>query len=99
MPLVTVKQKFQITLPASIRKDIHIDVGDLMEASICEQGILLKPKMLTDRQSKVSKMTQILSAPVPDDAVAGMSDDEIMEEAITIVKDIRKNKSAKSSKS
>jgi len=36
---------------------------------------------------------------VPDDAVAGMSDDEIMEEAITIVKDIRKNKSAKSSKS
>ncbi|MEA1968076.1 MAG: AbrB/MazE/SpoVT family DNA-binding domain-containing protein [Thermodesulfobacteriota bacterium] len=48
--------KYQITIPASIRKNIDIGVGDLMEATICEQGILLKLKMLTDRQIKVEKM-------------------------------------------
>ena len=96
MPLVTVKQKFQITLPASIRKDIDIDVGDLMEASLCEEGILLKPKILTDKQAKVAKMKRILSMPLDDESMADLSDDEIMEEAVNIVKTTRRDSRKKS---
>ena len=41
MPLVKVKDKFQVTIPADIRKAIKLDIGDLLEAELREEGILL----------------------------------------------------------
>ncbi|MCK5784419.1 MAG: AbrB/MazE/SpoVT family DNA-binding domain-containing protein [Desulfobacterales bacterium] len=33
MPLVKIKDKFQVTIPASIRKAIELDIGDLLEVN------------------------------------------------------------------
>ena len=50
MPLVTVKAKFQVTIPAGLRKDIDLREGDLMEATLVGDGILLRPKDVVDRK-------------------------------------------------
>ena len=43
MPIVKVKENFQITLPAMIRKRLKIAVGDYVEAESVKEGIILKP--------------------------------------------------------
>src|SRR5215475_10768150 len=49
LPLVKVKEKFQITLPVELREVLHLAVGDLLEATIQGQTIVLKPKDVVDR--------------------------------------------------
>lgn len=48
MPLVKVNDKFQITIPAELREAIHLAVGDLLEATISGQTIVLKPKTMVE---------------------------------------------------
>jgi AbrB family looped-hinge helix DNA binding protein len=49
MELVTVKTKFQVVIPQSIRKRAHLDVGDLLEASFENGKITFTPKTVIDR--------------------------------------------------
>ena len=49
MPLVKVKGKYQVTLPASVRKKAGVAVGDLLEAQVRGKTITLTPKMAIDR--------------------------------------------------
>lgn len=46
--LVPIRKRGQLTLPASARKKFNIDEGDVMEAEMTSEGILLKPKKLID---------------------------------------------------
>jgi len=39
----------QITLPASVRKELGIDEGDLMEIEIVDEHAVLIPKKLVDK--------------------------------------------------
>ena len=48
MPLVTVKPKFQITIPAKLRKGLDLHEGDLLEATVVGDGILFRPKEVVD---------------------------------------------------
>jgi len=60
MALVTVKQKFQVTIPAKIRDHIHLEEGDTLEA-VAENGrIVLTPKELVDKKV-VAKKPSLLS--------------------------------------
>ena len=49
MALVTVKTKYQVTLPTSVRKQARLAVGDLLEAKVEGTKITLTPKSLIDR--------------------------------------------------
>jgi AbrB family looped-hinge helix DNA binding protein len=49
MPLVKVKEKFQVTLPAAIRQKVGVDVGDLLEATVQGKRIAFTPKVAVDR--------------------------------------------------
>ena len=49
MELVTVKTKFQIVIPQSIREQAHVDVGDLLEARVEGGKITFTPKSVIDR--------------------------------------------------
>ena len=44
----TVRAKGQVTLPEDIRKAAHLEEGDLLEAEITPDGILLRPQKLID---------------------------------------------------
>lgn len=49
MPLVKVKEKYQVTLPSSIRQKVGLSVGDLLEAEVKGNKITLTPKTVVDR--------------------------------------------------
>jgi AbrB family looped-hinge helix DNA binding protein len=48
VPLVKVKEKYQVTLPASLREKAGLEVGDLLEAKIEGKKITLTPKSILD---------------------------------------------------
>ncbi len=50
MPLVKIKQKYQVTLPASVRQKAGLAVGDLLEAKVQGRKITLTPKVVIDRE-------------------------------------------------
>ena len=50
MPLVKVKEKYQVTLPASVRQKVGVGVGDLLEAKVQGKKITLTPKRVIDRE-------------------------------------------------
>lgn len=49
MPIVKVKGKYQVTLPSSIRDQVGIAVGDILDATVEKGRITLTPKSLVDR--------------------------------------------------
>ena len=49
MPIIKVKDKFQVTLPSSVRAQVGIAVGDILEATVERGKITLTPKSIVDR--------------------------------------------------
>ena len=49
MSLVSVKNKFQIVIPAKVRKQAGIKVGDLLEAKVERGKLTFVPKAIVDR--------------------------------------------------
>ena len=49
MTIVTVKNKFQIVIPQRVREQAHVEIGDLLEASVEDGKITFTPKSLVDR--------------------------------------------------
>ena len=49
MPLVKVKEKYQVTLPASVRQKAGVAVGDILEAVAEGNKITHRPKSVIDR--------------------------------------------------
>ena len=96
MPLVKVKDKFQVTIPANIRKAIELGIGDLLEAELHEEGILLIPKTVIDRKALLQNFRKVFSETKPENSpFANKSEDEIMEIAIELVKETRAEKKTK----
>jgi AbrB family looped-hinge helix DNA binding protein len=48
MSLIRLRPKGQLTLPDSIRRLAHVEEGDVLEVSVGEDGIVLRPKKLVD---------------------------------------------------
>src|SRR5437899_8283587 len=48
MPRTTLRAKGQLTLPEEIRSAAHLEEGDLLEAEITADGILLRPQKVID---------------------------------------------------
>ncbi len=49
MDIVTVKNKFQIVIPQHVREQVHIEIGDILEADVEDGKITFTPKSLIDR--------------------------------------------------
>jgi len=47
-----VGHKYQVVIPKRIRDAAGLQVGDYMEADLTKEGILLRPKMLVNRDLK-----------------------------------------------
>ena len=48
MSRTTMRAKGQITLPDDVRRAAHLEEGDLLEAEITAEGILLRPQKFID---------------------------------------------------
>ncbi len=90
MPLVKVKEKFQVTIPASVRSQLQLGVGDFLDVSVLEDGIMLKPKVVMDRKGVVEELRKVFAKASGKSPLKGKSDNEIMEETLKIIQESRK---------
>ena len=92
MPFVTVKPKFQVTIPAKLRRGIDLREGDIMEATLLGDGILFRPKEVVDRDAAADRVAAKFAAarPAPEDL--GRSEDEIMRESIAEISTSRRER-------
>ena len=91
MPLVTVKPKFQVTIPAKLRRALDLREGDLLEATVVGDGILLQEVVDRNAAAVASILTRIET--LPEDA--GRSEDEIMEDVIADIARARSERRAR----
>ena len=89
MPLVKVKEKFQITLPAELREVLHVAVGDLLEATIQDNVIVLKPKVVVDRAQAWAKIEHAMASVQDRTPNPQQSPQEQEEEIAEIIKEYR----------
>ena len=95
MSLVTVKPKFQVTIPAKLRKGLDLREGDLMEATVVDDGILLRPKQVVDRNAAAERVAAVLARIEPPPEDAGRTEDEIMEDILADIAAARKERRAR----
>ncbi len=89
LPLVKVKEKFQITLPAELREALHLAVGDLLEATIQDNVIVLKPKVVIDRAQAWAKIEHAMASVKDRAPNPNQSPQEQEEEIVEIIKEYR----------
>lgn len=92
MPLVTVKPKFQVTIPAKLREQIDLHEGDLLDATLVEGGILLRPKVVVDRAAVADRIEAIFRDAKPSAEDATRTEGEIMEDVVAEVAKARAEK-------
>ena len=92
MPLVTVKSKFQVTIPARLRKGIDLREGDIMEATLMGDGILFRPKQVVDRDAAADRIAATIAATKPSSRDLGRSEDEIMQDSIADIAQSRRER-------
>lgn len=49
MSIVRVKNKYQVVIPERVRKEIGVEIGDVLEANVERGKITLTPKSVVDR--------------------------------------------------
>jgi AbrB family looped-hinge helix DNA binding protein len=94
MALVRLKRAAQITLPAELRKRFNLEEGDYLEAKAVEDGILLKPVSVIERQKaweNVRKVLDRVHARLPH---SDKSPQEQEEESTHIIKELRQEDAA-----
>ena len=82
MPLVTVKPKFQVTIPARLRRELGLREGDIMEATVVGDGILLRAKKVVDRDMAADRVASIFARVEPPPEDAGRSEDDVMDDIV-----------------
>lgn len=58
--LVRVKEKFQVTIPVDIRRQLALREGDYLEASVAADGIMLRPKKLVEAVDRTPSLVSFL---------------------------------------
>lgn len=53
MALTKVGPKFQVTIPKEAREAIGLNVGDLMEATVTNGGVMFRPKLVRDKHPEI----------------------------------------------
>ena len=92
MSLVTVKPKFQVTIPAKLRRGLDLHEGDLLEVTVVGGGILFRPKEVVDRNAAADQIASILTRIEISPEDAGRSEDEIMEDVIADIARLRRER-------
>jgi AbrB family looped-hinge helix DNA binding protein len=71
MALTKVGPKFQVTIPKAARVAAGIKLGDLMEATAERGAIVLRPKVLSDRDPELERQLEASEAAVKAGRVLG----------------------------
>ena len=89
MPLVTVKSKFQVTIPRELRNELDLNEGDLLEAELEAGRIVLTPKQVVDRNATFARLREIAAAAEARWRAEGLSDEEVERMILEEVRQVR----------
>ena len=59
MPLATLKDKGQITLPSAVRKKLHVNKGDIFNFEVVDGQVIMTPQKLMPAHKTTGKTKQI----------------------------------------
>src|SRR5438128_6993926 len=90
VPLVKVKEKFQVTIPTALREALHLVVGDVLEATVEQDKIVLKPKAVVDRSAAWDRLFTVMDQVHAKQPHSTQSPQEEEEEIARLVKEARK---------
>jgi AbrB family looped-hinge helix DNA binding protein len=90
MALLKLRRFFQLTLPAELRKQFNLSVGDYLEAEAVEEGILLKPVSVVDRKKAGQDLMKLIKKVHAQQRPSTLSAQEEEEEIAREVKAFRK---------
>jgi len=93
MPLVKVIRNGQITIPKEIRRSMSIQDGDFLEIERLNSGLLIKPKVVVDRDEAARKFFKQVSQ-MRKNAKKFDSEEveEILAEAVQVAKEATRKK-------
>jgi AbrB family looped-hinge helix DNA binding protein len=89
MALLKLRRFFQLTLPAELRKKFHLAEGDYLEAEAVEEGILLKPVSVVERQKAGKALVKLMEKVHAQQRPSKLSPQEQEEDIADIMKDSR----------
>lgn len=89
MPLVRVKEKYQVTIPAEIRRGLDLKVGDYLEVEAQGTVIVLRPKALIDREKEAAweRLKELLER--VHEKIGEVPEDEVERDVLEAIKAIR----------
>jgi len=90
MSIVKMLRGGQITLPAEIRKALELAEGDYLEAEVVAGAVVLKSKTLVDREQAWDRLMGIIERPKWQGPGPEPSEDELMEEVVEDIHDMRR---------
>jgi AbrB family looped-hinge helix DNA binding protein len=61
MPFVRVLRGGQITMPKELRKMLEIREGDILELEMEKDKVVLKPKVLVDKDQAWNKLNRVMA--------------------------------------
>ena len=61
MPFVKVLRGGQITMPKELRKVLEIKEGDILEVQMEKNKVVLKPKILMDKDQALDRLNQVMA--------------------------------------
>jgi AbrB family looped-hinge helix DNA binding protein len=61
MPFVKVLRGGQITMPKELREVLEIKEGDILEVQMEKNKVVLKPKVLVDRDRAWARLNQVMA--------------------------------------
>ena len=94
MALVRLKRAAQITLPLELRKRFNLEEGDYLEAEAVEDGILLKPISVIDRQKGWERVREVLDRVHAKLPPSDQTPREQEEDITHIIKELRREDAA-----
>ncbi len=94
MPIVTVKDKYQVVIPQSVRRQLGINRGDLLEAKVERGKLTYTPKDLIDRLRELAPTPPALKA-IQDEAKRNGSDKLTMREIDAEIAAVRREQKKK----
>ncbi|MFQ5796690.1 MAG: AbrB/MazE/SpoVT family DNA-binding domain-containing protein [Candidatus Bipolaricaulia bacterium] len=60
MPLVKIKDRYQVTIPAKFREALGVQIGDYLEAELQDDKIVFTPKLLMDKETAWNMVRTVL---------------------------------------
>lgn len=94
MPQVKIKAKYQVTIPAKIRKELGLEVGDFLEAELEKDRIVLKPQLVMDRAEAWKRFQAALRQIQRQNKDLG--EEEVMKDVLEAIQEVRQERHAQS---